>query len=172
MGILDYFIFGTVAIVFGYLLFKLWDRLESKKSTRVIKDPTWLAPEDGTPAEARAGAEAKTSFDHQEIYNFSDAFIGTLKGALAAPSSARLRRLRTVLAAPQTQDARLWQDMSMRLSQTAASYPVEFLALVETLAKHTDEGPLRGSAQHLARHTRAKDRKLGSVIGDMLPWNL
>jgi len=172
VGILDYFIFGTVAIVFGYLLFKLWDRLESKKSTRVIKDPSWLEPEDGTAAKTPAEAPTKTSFGHQEIYNFSDTFIGTLKGALAAPSPARLRRLRTVLAAPQTQDARLWQDMNMRLAQTAASYPIEFLALVETLARHTDEGPLRGAAQHLARHTRAKDRKLGSVIGNMMPWRL
>lgn len=42
-----------------------------------------------------------------------------------------------MIAAPQNSDDQLWRDMSLRLNDAYNSYSIEYIALIETIAKHS-----------------------------------
>jgi hypothetical protein len=127
-----YVLFGSIAMALGILMFKFWDRKKSNQSTSVFHDLDWLKP---SVEAALADKELST----QEIYDFSDHYIATLKGAFASPTAVKLERLNGVLMAPHNLHDQLWRDMAVRLSATYDSYKIEYGTLIGILAEDAED---------------------------------
>jgi len=147
-----YLVFGGTAFGIGLLAYRLWDRGETNLRTEVISDPDWLFK--------KARQEPNTN---QSLYEFSVQYIAVLKGVFAAPSASKLERLSKLFAAPQNSDDQLWKDMSLRLDEAYNSYSLEYVALIETIATHSQNPSQLYAAHRLATCIGGSSRKLISL---------
>ena len=150
---LGYVVYGGMAFSLGLLLYKLWDRAESGKATVIIRIPTWLEP-------IATNETISTKFSTQDLYTFSKQYITTLRAVFADPSPAKLKRMSAILAAPQNLHEQLWSDMSLRLAEAYASYPLEYVALLETVAHCSENVTQQYAAYRLASCLPARSDKL------------
>ncbi|TNE62374.1 MAG: hypothetical protein EP335_12330 [Alphaproteobacteria bacterium] len=145
--------FGILSFL-GFLFFKYWDRSESKQTAGVILETDWVQP----VAPAAAGAPTA-----QELYDFSTSFLNMLKGVMAAPTPAKLKRLNDLLASPHILDAGLWKDMAMRLSDVASRYSTEYAAVVQAIEERSDDKTQRHGARKMALVLAASDARLATL---------
>lgn len=122
----------VLAMACGFLLYKLWDRGQSNKTLDAFQDYDWLAE----PIDKRQKQEELSA---QEIYDFSGQYLTVLKGAFASPTPAKFQQLSETLSAPHNLHDQLWRDMAVRLSATYDSYKIEYVALIDFLAKNAED---------------------------------
>ncbi|SDE04025.1 hypothetical protein [Kordiimonas lacus] len=139
---LGYVVYGLIAFALGWLLFWIWDRKQSSPIMAALRDPAWITPVE--EADTPEPLTAQASFDYAASY------AATLKGALAAPTPAKLDRLNILLASPRNLEDQLWRDMPMRLREAFRNYGREYSALLETVADHSENPVQRYAAYRLA----------------------
>lgn len=126
-----YLVFGAIAMAMGIALFKRWDRRQSDLALNAFLEHDWLKHPSKSTQEQR-------ELSAQEIYDFSDKYIATLKAAFASPTPLKLQRLNEVLAAPHNLHDQLWRDMAIRLSEVYDSYKIEYVALLTFVAENSE----------------------------------
>ncbi|WP_262689382.1 hypothetical protein [Kordiimonas aestuarii] len=143
-AIINYAIYGSMLFCFGILLYKLWDRVQSDKATAKIRSPEWLEQIEHDEE------TAPPTFSQQEIYTFSQRYISVIRSVFASPTPSKLQQLNGLLAASQNLSDQLWKDMSVRLTQAHLSYPLEYAALIETVASCSNNPIQQYAAYRLA----------------------
>lgn len=129
---LGYIIYGAIFFALGTFVFKLWDKNKSVESASAFHTLQWLKP-------SANDACSEKELSAQEIYDFSNQYIATLKGAFASPTLPKLQRLNETLAAPHNLHDQLWKDIAVRLSTTFDSYKIEYTTLINFLAENAED---------------------------------
>jgi len=124
-----------------------------------IRAADWLKP--FTPTDTPVPLTAQASFDYAASFN------STLKGVLAQPTPAKLKRLNELLASRHNLEDQLWRDMPMRLKETFESYGREYTALIETVADHSANPIQLYTAYRLASCLPASSRNIQKLADEL-----
>ena len=150
-------IIGTLLIGLAILLFKAWDKGQSRDATNLYSATEWLMP-------ARAELPAADGLSEQALYDASETFINILKGVFAGPTPAKLARLNELLAAPHNLHDQYWHDLNVRLVNAYNDYRLEYLALIELLAEKAEDPVQLYAGLRLAGALPAAPAKIRELV--------
>ena len=138
----------------------LWDKRKSNEARTIIHNADWLT------LTGHQGA-GRSSFTEKKLFDFAQQYIVLLRGVFAMPTASKLKQLNECLSAPQNLHSRLWPNMKLKLLETFRSYGVEYLALLETVARHSTNTIQLHAAYQLAsimNDTPAKMKRIRKEI--------